>query len=115
MNEKINEQKGHATTPVASREATGCPELEKGSVGRVRDRADRAIAATPGLGDVRRRLLERGGREVALFWHEPQVGQLLVRGRDFEAAGSDSCTMAPSSCHGNVALLWRLSGGEVGI
>jgi hypothetical protein len=94
---------------------SGYPPLDPVRSNSLRNRAARAIAATPGLGELRGRLLERDGREVVLVWHEPHVGQLLSRGRDFNAADPDTCILGESMCHSNAALLWRLSLGEVGI
>lgn len=91
------------------------PPLEPGRAAALRGRMDLAIAREPRHAELRARLLELGGHEVVLSGDEPNLAPLLERGRSRPGAGSKAVPMTPSMCHSNAALLWKASGGSIGV
>jgi len=81
----------------------------------LRDRNRAAFADDPRRAELERRLLDLGGVLALLFLPDPQVGELLDRGRYFPGAGALMRCGEPSNCHANAAMMFVQSRGEVRI
>jgi hypothetical protein len=81
----------------------------------LRQRNRNAFAEDPRLVELERRLLNLGGLLALLFLHEPQIAELLERGRYFPGAKARIRRGQRSACHSNVSLLFVLTEGAVRI
>lgn len=72
-----------------------------------------AFTADPRRVELERRLLDLGGVMALLFLPDPQIGELLERGRYFPGARALMRLGEPASCHANAAMMFVQSGGEV--
>src|SRR4051794_5980248 len=70
---------------------------------------------TPRLSELRQRLLELSGREVLFFGPEPDLDNLLARGRSFPTRRLRRRFIEDHRCHQSTALLWFESEGRIGI
>ncbi len=74
--------------------------------------AAEAIGKDPRMSELKARLLATGGKAVCFAHDEPDIQEILSRGKVFSAK---SISLRPghlNSCHGNVAHLWSRSSGE---
>jgi hypothetical protein len=79
----------------------------------IRDKNRAAFAEDPRRVELERRLLGLGGTIALLFLADPQIGELLDRGRYFPGAGALMRLGEPSACHANTAMMFVRSRGEV--
>src|SRR5262249_24384023 len=81
----------------------------------VRDKNRATFAEDPRRAELERRLLGLRGTIALLFLPDPQIGELLDRGRYFPAAGALMWLGEPSASHANAAMMFVQSTGEVRI
>jgi hypothetical protein len=89
------------------------PPLEPEREALLRQRNRGAFAEEPRRAELERRLLDLGGLMALLFLPEPQLAELLDRGRDFPGTGARVEPSLPSACHANVARLFLRTEGAV--
>jgi hypothetical protein len=89
--------------------------LEAAREASLRDRNRAAFADDPRRVELERRLLDMGGTLALLFLPDPQIDELLERGRYFPGAGALMRLGLPSACHANAAMMFVQSRGAVRI
>jgi hypothetical protein len=89
--------------------------LEPEREAMLRQRNRNAFAEDPRLVELERRLLNLGGLMALLFLHEPQIAELLERGRYFPGAKAQIRRGQRSASHSNVSLQFVLTDGAAGI
>ena len=89
------------------------PVLEPEREAFLRGRNRVAFTADPRRVELERRLLDLGGVMALLFLPDPQIGELLERGRYFPGARALMRLGEPASCHANAAMMFVQSEGEV--
>jgi hypothetical protein len=72
-----------------------------------------SLRGDPRLTELRRRLLDIGGNEVAFVQPEPYPGELLARGCLHPKRGLRPWFIPSNQCRANAASLWYGSGGRI--
>ena len=93
------------TTRRAPRLRRSFPPLEPEREASLRERNRAAFADDPRRVELERRLLDLGGTFAPLFLPDPQIGELLDRGRSFPGARALMRLGEPSACHANAAMM----------